>query len=122
MRVRILHQSLCVDGENCCEGQELETSNPHVIAYALGLKELNKPRQTNDGRRLHGDHRAAEALTEPTKEELAAAKAVVENVPTGPRPPFMGWAARPPTVELGDASVSRIAAAMMGAGVKKSAG
>lgn len=113
MRVRILHQSLMVDGVVCHEGQEMETSNPNVMAYALGLTELNKPRMTNDGRRVHGDLRAAEALSEPTEAELAAAK---EAVRAAAEPPSPYWRPiRTPTeVALSEHSVAQIAAAVQG--------
>ena len=84
MRVRILHNGLLVDGVVRAEGEELETSNPYVVAFALGLKTLTQDRLTMRGFRVPGDKRGAEALSEATEAEVEAAKGV--SVPTEPSP------------------------------------
>lgn len=74
MRVKILHQSWSVGGAVRFEGEEFETDDPNIIAYAIGILTLRRPRQTSDGQRVFGDHRACQALTEATPEERAAAE------------------------------------------------
>jgi hypothetical protein len=91
----------------------METSNPKVIAYAIGLTELNKPRMTNDGRRVHGDHRAAEALSEPTEAEMEAARAAVA-AESEPSPSWWRPLKTPAEVRLSDQSVAQLAAAVQG--------
>ena len=109
MRVRILHQSWSVGGAVRCEGDEFETDDPNIIAHAIGLNHLGKPRMDNAGRRVHGDHRACEALTEPTAEERKAAEAFLASQQPVSRGGYGGRGAAP-VIELSPKSLEAIAA------------
>ena len=120
MKVRILCQSLMVDGRTCCEGEVVDTADGHIIAYALGLKELRRGRLRNDGVRMEGDNRAAEPVSEPTEEDYERARAAIADSAAGPPGPYARPRRRRP-VELGDESLSKLSAVMTRAAGKRTA-
>ncbi len=90
----------------------VETDEAAVISFALGLRQLQKPRRLANGMHLEGDFRAAEALDQPTDEERSAAEVfTVES-----EKKFKGGLIpmRPLKVVLDDSSVMAVAAAVRG--------
>lgn len=110
MQVRILHQGLTADGRIFDEGDEIETSNPNLIAYALGYRQLRNSRKTRGGYRIAGDHRAAEPVGQPTPDE----EAIAATLPSGEVPVGI-WTRPPPPsrdVTIAEASLSKLADAV----------
>lgn len=98
-------------------GEEVNTVNPGIIAYALDLLQLRKPRKRADGGRANPDYdpdpyKPCVALSEPTElERKMAEQAAVEL-----KVPFTGvrFIPRPTLVTLTPESVKELAEVLQG--------